>query len=359
MALSDDQLREERRKARQMAMKQALTMIEQQPGVCSSCSKWQDDARRSCREIKHLQDAVQKMVDQLAGFMPGENLRSFLKQLQLDDKLLTIHAGGDFYKKTPMTMEAPTPNKELEDLVAERDLTKMKLGTVGRELNDLKKAHEALTKQYLERDSDIDEKQRSLAQAEIKIRALEGSKSRLDDVETRTSILEQLYKSALAPSSAKDGGEDEASARLVSRSSRSDQQRLDQMEINIGSVELQSKRLLVSPGGLKSRSKNPSQMFEDSKGMDRSFSRHNDLRPHMSVNSVGDMADLPDMAHGSYRKMPKQALPPFESSKLGRPLGKAGGSQTSLWSLGTSAIPDSSMFLSAKDITNGAVPAMG
>merc|ERR1712232_1220870 len=179
-------------------------MIEEQPGVCTTCDKLQDVCQRSVKEVQNLRAAVQKLVDQLAGFMPGENLRTFLKQLQLDERLFTIHAGGDFYKNAPMTAEAPKSNKELEDIVAERDLAKMKLGSLGRELNDLKKSHDALTKQYLERDSDIDDRQRSLAQAELKIKKLEAETSRFCDAEKRISTLEQLYTSALAPSNGVD-----------------------------------------------------------------------------------------------------------------------------------------------------------
>eukprot|EP00441_Pelagodinium_beii_P023614 CAMPEP_0197663002 /NCGR_PEP_ID=MMETSP1338-20131121/55729_1 /TAXON_ID=43686 ORGANISM="Pelagodinium beii, Strain RCC1491" /NCGR_SAMPLE_ID=MMETSP1338 /ASSEMBLY_ACC=CAM_ASM_000754 /LENGTH=310 /DNA_ID=CAMNT_0043241157 /DNA_START=56 /DNA_END=988 /DNA_ORIENTATION=+ len=153
MPLTDAQLRVEQQKARCLAMKSAMEMIESQPGLlCGSCAQWQDkysqDTRRLYQEVGHLRGAVQKMVDKLASHVPGDSLRTFLKELDLDDRLFTIHAGGDFYRK--VEPEPTEPQESLEDVIAERDLAKMKLAAVGRELSELRREKEALDKQRKE-----------------------------------------------------------------------------------------------------------------------------------------------------------------------------------------------------------------
>eukprot|EP00931_Biecheleriopsis_adriatica_P123561 TRINITY_DN98617_c0_g1_i1.p1 TRINITY_DN98617_c0_g1~~TRINITY_DN98617_c0_g1_i1.p1 ORF type:complete len:276 (-),score=53.95 TRINITY_DN98617_c0_g1_i1:49-789(-) len=153
------------------------------PGLCASCTGWQDkytqDTRRLYQEVGHLREAVQKLVDRLAGHMPGESLRSFLQELKLDTRLFTIHAGGDFYRKAPAE-ELPAPAPELEQVVAERDLAKMKLASVGRELQDLKAATEQLRKQNLERDRQLAEGHRRIEELEERLRASQKAASRTE-----------------------------------------------------------------------------------------------------------------------------------------------------------------------------------
>eukprot|EP00440_Ansanella_granifera_P050221 gb/GFBE01054435.1/.p1 GENE.gb/GFBE01054435.1/~~gb/GFBE01054435.1/.p1 ORF type:complete len:302 (+),score=76.70 gb/GFBE01054435.1/:1-906(+) len=168
---------EEQRKARYLAMKQAMEMIESQPGsMCGSCTELQEkysrDTRRLFQEVGHLREAVQKLVDKLAGHMPGESLRSFLQDLKLDSRLFTIHAGGDYFKKAP-SEEPVVPSEQLDQVVAERDLAKMKLASVGRELSELKAENAELQRKQLEREKQFTAKLRRVEELEERLRAME------------------------------------------------------------------------------------------------------------------------------------------------------------------------------------------
>lgn len=186
MPLSDEQLRDEQCKARRLAMLQAMEMIESQPGaLCASCSRWEDkyrkDTSRLFQEVGHLREALQKMVDQLASHMPGEKLRSFLKDLKLDSRIFTIHAGGDFYKEAPAE-EPPAAKERLEDVVSERDVAKMRLASLSKELREMKSERESLEKQKLEQGAELADHRKRLALTEEALRVLQEHRARGPEV---------------------------------------------------------------------------------------------------------------------------------------------------------------------------------
>merc|ERR1719148_216539 len=137
-------------------MKQALQMIERSPNqLCSSCAEWREkcakDSRRYCQDIEHLRRAVQKIVDVIAVYVSGSGLRELMESLQLDTRVFVVHGVGDCYTpkdgstdKVDMSMELAAKHQELEQVAAERDLAKMQLYKVGRDLTELKESNQDL-----------------------------------------------------------------------------------------------------------------------------------------------------------------------------------------------------------------------
>lgn len=202
MALSDEQLRDEQCKARRLAMLQAMDMIQSQPGaLCATCSNWEDkyrkDTQRLFKEVGHLREALQKMVDQLASHMPGEKLRSFLKEMNLDSRIFTIHAGGDFYRQQAPAEEPPAAKERLEDVVSERDVAKMRLSSLSRELREMKSERDALEKQQQQQQEEIADQKRRLALTEEALRVLQEHQTKKTETShpSNSSTTRRLFDS--------------------------------------------------------------------------------------------------------------------------------------------------------------------
>jgi len=149
MALSGEQLHEARRAA-------MLEAMERMKGgganpLCSRCAALEEkvaaDGRRFCHEVQHLRKTVQTMLDQLSFYMAGSSLRAFAEALQLDDRIFKIPGELDVQKPPPFPVDAPISQKELAQLKAERDIAKMRLASMNKELREYKIAHEASLKQ--------------------------------------------------------------------------------------------------------------------------------------------------------------------------------------------------------------------
>jgi hypothetical protein len=164
MPLSDDDLEVERRKAKHLAMRQALQMIESAPNqLCSSCAEWQDkyvkDSRHYCRDIEQLRKVVQVMIDTLATYISGARLHELVDTLLLDTRMFNVPCSTHCYMPpkdgsndaSDMSMELKARKAELEQAVAERDLAKMSLFKTGRELAGEKKAKQDLERQLAEK----------------------------------------------------------------------------------------------------------------------------------------------------------------------------------------------------------------
>merc|ERR1712232_870725 len=96
------------------------------------------DNRRFCQEIQDLRGAAQKMLEQLSTFMSHDSLSGFAKALRLDTRIFTIPGEFDTYRDIPYPVEGIISRKEVEQVSAERDIAKMKLAVVTRELEELK-----------------------------------------------------------------------------------------------------------------------------------------------------------------------------------------------------------------------------
>jgi len=139
----------QQQEARRLAMLRAIeTAKSGETKFCSTCAsleaRFACENRRSCQEIQHLRQAVQKMVDQLAAYMSVANLHAFATTLRLDERLFTIPDQLDAYRTTPFPIEGQVTRKDVEQVTAERDIAKMKLSVMSKELKELQAAHESL-----------------------------------------------------------------------------------------------------------------------------------------------------------------------------------------------------------------------
>jgi hypothetical protein len=76
-----------------------------------------------------------------------------------------------------MSMELAAKNEELQQVVAERDLAKMQLYKVGRELGELKEANQDLGRQLADGQAEARQRQRRLEKAETRLQSLETNSS--------------------------------------------------------------------------------------------------------------------------------------------------------------------------------------
>lgn len=185
MPLSRDDLEEERRKAKHLAMRQALQMLERSPNqLCSSCAEWREtcskDRRNYCQDIDHFRKAVQKMIDMLAVYVSGSKLRELVESLQLDTRVFTVHGDNRCYApkdgssdKLDMSMELQSKQEELQQVSAERDLAKMTLYKVGRQATELKDANQDLEQKLANQEKEIQQRLQRLEKVEERIRSLE------------------------------------------------------------------------------------------------------------------------------------------------------------------------------------------
>lgn len=149
---------------------------------CSKCAaveqKASVEARTLCEEIQHLRGAGQKMIDQLAAYMSRESLQEFVSVLRLDKRVFSTPGEFDLHRDPPFPVEAQVSRKDVEWVTAERDIAKMKLATVGKELQALREEREQLQKQIVgsaravDSDGSSDSDSR-LAAAEARLEALE------------------------------------------------------------------------------------------------------------------------------------------------------------------------------------------
>lgn len=106
--------------------------------------RYASEKRSFCEEIQHLRGAGQKMVDQLAAYMPPDSLKAFSRAMRLDSRVFTIPGEFDVYRDTPFPVEEAVSRKELAQVIAERDVAKMRLAVTNKELQELRASHEAL-----------------------------------------------------------------------------------------------------------------------------------------------------------------------------------------------------------------------
>jgi len=185
MPLSKDDLEEERRKAKHLAMRQALQMLERSPNqLCSSCAEWREtcakDRRNYCQDIDHFRKAVQKMIDMLAVYISGSKLRELVESLQLDTRVFTVHGDNRCYApkdgssdKLDMSMELQSTQEELQQMSAERDLAKMTLYKAGRQATELKDANQDFEQKLANQETEIRHRLQRLQKVEERIRSLE------------------------------------------------------------------------------------------------------------------------------------------------------------------------------------------
>ncbi|CAE6937764.1 PRN1 [Symbiodinium natans] len=142
-------------KARYLAMRQALAVIEAQPdGLCGGCAEWQARHRRDTKqllqEVAHLRAALQRVLAQMGQLLPGEDLSRLQKELNLDSRLFSQVSPG----------------------VTESDLATMKLARAGKEVADLKAENAALKKHHAESEAELSEQRRRSAALEKELRDL-------------------------------------------------------------------------------------------------------------------------------------------------------------------------------------------
>lgn len=253
MPLSGDELEDERRKAKHLAMLQALRMIERSPNhLCSSCAEWREkcskDSRRYCQDIEHLRKVVQKMLDTLAVYISVSGLRELVESLHLDTRMFVIHGVGDCYTpkdgstdKVDMRVELASKQQELDRVAAERDLAKMQLFKVGRELSELKATNQDLDRQLSHGHAETRQRQRRLEKVEARIQSLETQSSCASLLAETTKLKSQSIRDVdvSMPVKLQQGGR-LASGReglSSSPSSAAEQQRLDSLDGRLGVLE--------------------------------------------------------------------------------------------------------------------------
>jgi hypothetical protein len=131
----------ELQKARQQAMLAAMARMRSGCEVNSGelLEKALADNRRFGQEIQDLREAGQKMLDQLSAYMSHDSLKGFAQALRLDTRIFTIPGEFDTYRELPYPVEdGAITRKDLEQVTAERDIAKMKLAVVTRELEELR-----------------------------------------------------------------------------------------------------------------------------------------------------------------------------------------------------------------------------
>jgi hypothetical protein len=208
MSLAKDDLEAQRQKAKHLAMLQALSMIERSPTqMCSSCADWQQkwskDNRQNCQNLEHLRNAVQTMIDVLARYITESSLQELVESLQLDTRVFNVHSGNKCYVPKDGSGEKADMATELERVVAERDLAKMSLYKIGKELAETKEANQELDRQLAERDKDARQRQRRLDKAETRMQTLEMQSScaglLLDPAKLRPSSRNEIDASMPQP----------------------------------------------------------------------------------------------------------------------------------------------------------------
>lgn len=177
MSLANDDLEAQRQKAKHLAMLQALSMIERSPNqLCSSCADWQQkwtkDNRQHCQDMDHLRKAVQTMIDALARYTTESSLHELVESLKLDTRVFRIQHGSNCYTPKDGCSDKTDMATELERVVTERDLAKMNLYKVGKELAELKETNQELEKQLAEREKESRQRQRRLDKAETRMQTL-------------------------------------------------------------------------------------------------------------------------------------------------------------------------------------------
>jgi hypothetical protein len=182
MSLANDDLEAQRQKAKHMAMLQALSMIERSENqVCSSCAEWQQkwtkDNRQNCQDLEHLRKAVQKMIDALARYTTESSLHELVESLHLDTRVFRFQNGSNCYTPKDGSSDKTDMATELDRVVAERDLAKMNLYKVGKELAEMKEANQELERQLSDKDKESRQRQRRLEKAETRMQTLEMQSS--------------------------------------------------------------------------------------------------------------------------------------------------------------------------------------
>lgn len=341
---------EERRKARYLAMRQAVETIERsEPGTCSSCAAQKErhatESRRLQMEIEMLRGAVSKMAEQLAGFMTGTNLRSFLQRLRVDSRLFTVHGGGDFYGKGSLdpngSMAAPNLD-DVEDptkLVAERDLARLKLATVGRELAELKGERQELERQVAEQRETAAERSRRVDEADARLRALESQRC----VAGSPGSWARAPEGRRCPPTADSGNGPQESVKETASKDR-EPKKLEEMEARISTLEEEQDqprrrirekvRSLVSTPAAK----------------EGSDAQPSNLRP-LAVKWVGDLAPFPEMHAATLKKSLQRTSVPLEWSRGDDP--SLGGRQLSHPSLVPIGQAEEEVALSRRRVLSG------
>eukprot|EP00439_Symbiodinium_sp_Y106_P026860 s2923_g3.t1 len=143
-------------KARYLAMRQALAVIEAQPdGLCGGCAEWQHRHRRDTKqllqEVAHLRAALQRMLAQIGQLLPAEDVSRLQQELNLDSRLFS---------------QVSKPG------VTEQDLATMKLASVGKEVANLKAENAALKKRQADSEAELAEQRRRSAALERELREL-------------------------------------------------------------------------------------------------------------------------------------------------------------------------------------------
>jgi hypothetical protein len=189
MTVSDETAEADRRKAKHLAMVHALQMIERNENeMCSRCAewkgKWTQDCRQYCQEISYLRETVQKMIDTLAGYVSSSSLHELAESLQLDQRIFIVHGSNKCYAppdgaaaKADVRMELKAKDRELEQVTAERDLAKMQLFRVGKELAELKEGSQGLDRELAEREQEARQRKRRLEKVESRVQILETQSS--------------------------------------------------------------------------------------------------------------------------------------------------------------------------------------
>eukprot|EP00927_Polykrikos_kofoidii_P062377 TRINITY_DN57188_c0_g1_i1.p1 TRINITY_DN57188_c0_g1~~TRINITY_DN57188_c0_g1_i1.p1 ORF type:complete len:312 (+),score=71.01 TRINITY_DN57188_c0_g1_i1:60-938(+) len=148
MAIATDQ---QRGMAMRLAIQQAMKQVEASNSHCPKCDEaclhFAAEKRSYGKEIQHLRGAVQKLLDQLSAYMPGDSLQAFAGALQLDKKQFTLPGEFDTYRKVPFPVDNCVSLVDLEKVTAERDIATMKLATLNKEVKALKASNAKLAEQ--------------------------------------------------------------------------------------------------------------------------------------------------------------------------------------------------------------------
>ncbi|CAJ1400934.1 unnamed protein product [Effrenium voratum] len=122
-------------------MRQAVEMIESQPGLCDCEQKYAKDMRRLQQESGHLKEALRRALERLA--LWGDD--TFLQELQSESCASSSQ-------------------------VSEGDLARMKLQSVGQELAKLRAENAALKAQQESRDQQLARQSRRVESLEAELK---------------------------------------------------------------------------------------------------------------------------------------------------------------------------------------------
>jgi hypothetical protein len=188
MSFASEDGEADRHKAKHLAMQHALQMIQRTENqLCSTCAEWKSkcikDSRDYCQEIEKLRKAVQKMIDTLGGYVSESSLHGLMDLLQLDSRVFIVHSSKCYTSpdgtsdKADMRAELDALQQQFEQVTSERDLAKMQLYKLSKDLSEQKEANQELEKQLTECEKEAQQRQRRLEKVEVRAQTLETQSS--------------------------------------------------------------------------------------------------------------------------------------------------------------------------------------